>query len=110
MVTRRLALVVIILFFAFGTFRLVSAQESALVSPSLFAELRWRSIGPSRASRTRGASGHRSQPFTFYTAAVNGGVWKTTDAGRSTLLPARCTLHGARHAERCTLHLELCDL
>jgi Sortilin, neurotensin receptor 3, len=83
MVTRRLALVVIILFFAFGTFRLVPAQESAPVSPSLFAELRWRSIGPSRASRTRGASGHRSQPFTFYTAAVNGGVWKTTDAGRT---------------------------
>jgi hypothetical protein len=85
MVTRRLALVVIILFFAFGTFRLVPAQESAPVSPSLFAELRWRSIGPSRASRTRGASGHRSQPFTFYTAAVNGGVWKTSDAGRTWL-------------------------
>jgi photosystem II stability/assembly factor-like uncharacterized protein len=45
--------------------------------------MKWRSIGPHRASRTRAAAGHRTQPFTFYTAAVNGGVWKTTDAGRS---------------------------
>jgi photosystem II stability/assembly factor-like uncharacterized protein len=59
------------------------AQETPAVSPQLFGEMRWRSIGPHRASRTRGAAGHRSQPFTFYTAAVNGGVWKTTDAGRT---------------------------
>jgi len=47
--------------------------------------MKWRSVGPHRASRTRAAAGHRSQPFTFYTAAVNGGVWKTTDAGRTWL-------------------------
>jgi len=29
------------------------------------------------------AAGHRRQPHTFYMAAVNGGVWKTTDAGRT---------------------------
>jgi photosystem II stability/assembly factor-like uncharacterized protein len=45
--------------------------------------LRWRSIGPHRASRTVAAAGHRSQPYTFYMAQVNGGVWKTTDAGRT---------------------------
>ena len=41
--------------------------------------MKWRSTAP-HASRTH-ARRHRSQPFTFYTAAVNGGVWKTTDAG-----------------------------
>jgi photosystem II stability/assembly factor-like uncharacterized protein len=61
----------------------VPAQELPRVSPSLFAELTWRNIGPHRASRTVAAAGHRRQPYTFYMAAVNGGVWKTTDAGRT---------------------------
>ena len=60
----------------------VPAQQAAPLSPGLFAELRWRNIGPHRASRTRAAAGHASHPYTFYMAAVNGGVWKTTDAGR----------------------------
>ncbi len=60
----------------------IPAQQGAQINPSLFADLRWRNIGPHRASRTRAAAGHRSHPYTFYMAAVNGGVWKTTDAGR----------------------------
>ena len=58
------------------------AQEPP-VSPTLYSEMTWRSIGPHRASRTRGAAGHPSQPFTFYMGVCNGGVWKTTDAGRT---------------------------
>jgi photosystem II stability/assembly factor-like uncharacterized protein len=64
-------------------FASVPAQEAARVSPSLLAGMRWRNIGPHRASRTVAAAGHRRHPFTFYMAAVNGGVWKTTDAGRT---------------------------
>jgi photosystem II stability/assembly factor-like uncharacterized protein len=60
------------------------AQEHSPPVPSaMFAEMKWRAIGPYRASRTVAAAGHRSQPFTFYMAQVNGGVWKTTDAGRT---------------------------
>ena len=59
------------------------AQTVAQISPSLFGEMRWRSIGPHRAGRTKAAAGHASQPHTFYIGMVNGGVWKTTDAGRS---------------------------
>ena len=44
------------------------AQSPSQVSPTLFSELRWRAIGPHRASRTRAAAGHPSQPFTFYMA------------------------------------------
>src|SRR5512134_1889930 len=51
--------------------------------PGFSSALRWRSIGPHRASRTVAAAGHRNQPYTFYMAQVNGGVWKTTDAGRT---------------------------
>ena len=45
--------------------------------------MRWRNIGPYRAGRTKAAAGHASQPYTFYIGMVNGGVWKTTDAGRT---------------------------
>ena len=58
----------------------VAAQP---VSPSGFSELRWRSIGPFRAGRTVGATGIPSQPNVFFIGVNNGGVWKTTDAGRT---------------------------
>jgi photosystem II stability/assembly factor-like uncharacterized protein len=48
----------------------------------LGSALRWRSIGPHRGGRTRAISGVPSQPNVFYMAPNNGGVWKTTDAGR----------------------------
>ena len=59
------------------------AQQASTVDSSLFAEMRWRNIGPHRAGRTKAAAGHASQPYTFYIGMVNGGVWKTTDAGRT---------------------------
>ncbi len=59
------------------------AQQAPQVSPSLFSELRWRNIGPHRAGRTKAAAGVPGQPYTFYIGMVNGGVWKTTDAGRT---------------------------
>ena len=45
--------------------------------------MKWRNIGPYRGGRTKAAAGHASQPYTFYIGMVNGGVWKTTDAGRT---------------------------
>jgi len=50
---------------------------------SLFQEMRWRMIGPFRASRTKAGTGVPSQPNLFYIGVVNGGVWKTTDYGRT---------------------------
>ena len=63
--------------------RSTPAQQASPVNPSLFAEMRWRSIGPHRGGRTRSAAGHPARPFTFYAGVTNGGVWKTTDAGRT---------------------------
>jgi photosystem II stability/assembly factor-like uncharacterized protein len=51
--------------------------------PSLFREMRWRGIGPHRASRTKAVSGVIQQPHVFYVGVVNGGVWKTTDFGHT---------------------------
>ena len=52
-------------------------------SPGVFADLSWRMVGPMRGGRTRAVAGVPSQPSVFYIGAVNGGVWKTDDAGRS---------------------------
>ena len=49
----------------------------------MYAEMRWRMIGPHRASRTKAAVGIPDQPNVFYIGVVNGGVWKTTDFGRT---------------------------
>jgi photosystem II stability/assembly factor-like uncharacterized protein len=50
---------------------------------SLLAEMRWRNVGPFRGGRTRAVCGVASQPNVFYAGAVNGGVWKSTDYGRT---------------------------
>jgi photosystem II stability/assembly factor-like uncharacterized protein len=85
MTSRRLLIYVPLLtvVLAASTIASLPAQESPQVPPSLFSEMKWRNIGPFRAGRTKAAAGHRSQPFTFYIGMVNGGVWKTTDAGRT---------------------------
>src|SRR5918993_5578150 len=49
------------------------------------ADMRYRMIGPHRGGRTKAAAGVPDQPHTFYIGVVNGGVWKTTDAGRTWL-------------------------
>lgn len=55
-------------------------------NPALFEKaLEWRMIGPHRGGRTVGAVGVPQQPNTFYIGVNNGGVWKTTDAGRTWL-------------------------
>jgi photosystem II stability/assembly factor-like uncharacterized protein len=51
------------------------------VDPRLYSDMKWREIGPMRAGRTRALTGVPSEPATFYLGMVNGGVWKTTDAG-----------------------------
>src|SRR5690349_7767767 len=71
---RRVFLTVIVLAFA----NMLTAQQ---LDPSLYQELRWRCIGPFRAGRTVAVAGVPSQPNVFYMAAVNGGVWKSTDYG-----------------------------
>ncbi len=52
-------------------------------NPSLYQGLRYRLIGPFRASRTVGAAGIPTQPNVFFMGVNNGGVWKTDDYGRT---------------------------
>lgn len=60
-----------------------AASNTSAFDPKFFAEMRWRCIGPFRGGRTVAISGVPHQPNVFYMAAVNGGVWKTTDFGNT---------------------------
>src|SRR3954471_4031079 len=69
---------------AIGALPRVIAQQSR-VDSALYGGLRWRSIGPFRGGRVNGVTGVPGQPDTFYFGSVGGGVWKTTNAGRTWL-------------------------
>jgi photosystem II stability/assembly factor-like uncharacterized protein len=51
------------------------------VSPQLFGGLQWRLIGPFRGGRAAAVTGVPGDGVTFYFGSVDGGVWKTIDAG-----------------------------
>lgn len=53
------------------------------VAPALLDELSWRNIGPLRGGRTRAVAGDPDRPNVLYIGVTNGGVWKTTDYGRT---------------------------
>lgn len=60
-----------------------SLSVNAQLSPTRYSALKWRCIGPFRGGRTVGAAGVPQQPNVFYIGVNNGGVWKTTDYGRT---------------------------
>ncbi len=55
-----------------------NAQQVASLAPGL----KWRMLGPFRGGRTDAVCGVHGRPNEFYFGAVNGGVWKSVDAGR----------------------------
>jgi photosystem II stability/assembly factor-like uncharacterized protein len=59
--------------------------QQGRVDASVYGGLRWRNIGPFRGGRVNGVTGVPGQPNTFYFGSVGGGVWKTTNAGRTWL-------------------------
>ena len=79
-------------FFAFFSAISLAAVSLAFFSPAaraqqfpenLYQEMRWRMIGPGRGGRTVAVTGVPGQPNVYYFGAVNGGVWKSTDYGRT---------------------------
>src|SRR5512133_2416071 len=65
---------------AWSGWRSVEAQGS--MNPGLYSGLKWRMLGPFRGGRVDAVSGVPGRPNEFYFGAVNGGGWKTIDAGR----------------------------
>jgi photosystem II stability/assembly factor-like uncharacterized protein len=58
---------------------LIAAAQS--VPADYYAGLKWRLIGPFRGGRAAATAGVPGDGTTFYFGAVDGGIWKTTDAG-----------------------------
>lgn len=58
-------------------------DPNVTVDPSLYSDLEYRMIGPSRGGRVTAVAGHEDHPFTFYMGSVGGGVWKTTNYGKT---------------------------
>jgi photosystem II stability/assembly factor-like uncharacterized protein len=68
-------------FILISVFLLSISAFAQTVSPELFNDLKWRLIGPFRGGRVVAVAGIPGDSTTFYFGAVNGGIWKTTDAG-----------------------------
>lgn len=68
------------LLLCFLFFQILSAQT---IEQKYYDSMKWRMIGPHRGGRTIGAVGVRQQPNVFYFGVNNGGVWKTSDFGRT---------------------------
>ncbi|HET9391961.1 MAG TPA: hypothetical protein VFO29_00370 [Candidatus Rubrimentiphilum sp.] len=62
---------------------LATAVAAMAVSPAYYSGLQWRMIGPFRGGRTVAAAGVPSQRGVYYIAPNNGGIWKSTDYGRT---------------------------
>src|SRR5215475_1729160 len=63
-------------------FGMTVQARQAPYAPALYSGLKWRMLGPFRGGRVDAVSGVPGRPNEFYMGAVNGGVWKTVDAGR----------------------------
>jgi len=70
-------------FAAAGIFALGAISASAETAPSWYQDLHWRLIGPFRGGRVLTVSGIPGNDRRFYFGAVDGGVWTTSDAGRT---------------------------
>src|SRR5213083_887905 len=73
-------LVASLMFGAGGPSRPACAQSVPPPETS-YAALRWRLIGPTRGGRVLAVAGIPGDATTFYFGAVDGGVWRPTNAG-----------------------------
>lgn len=53
------------------------------IPPGLLHGMQWRLIGPHRGGRVTAVAGIAGDPKTYYMGTPGGGVWKTTNAGRT---------------------------
>ena len=67
-----------------AAFATPSLTLSASAAPSsYFGGLHYRLIGPFRGGRALAVTGVPGEPYHFYFGAVDGGVWESTNAGRT---------------------------
>ncbi|HKK46915.1 MAG TPA: hypothetical protein VJ964_15415, partial [Balneolaceae bacterium] len=71
----------------FSPFQAKAQQKDSFpahVDTTLFRDMHFRTVGPTRGGRVTAVEGLRDYPYTFYMgSAAAGGVWRTTDYGHS---------------------------
>ncbi len=61
-----------------------NAQKAKIAySENLYNAIQWRNVGPFRGGRSCAVEGVKGKPNLFYFGATGGGIWKTTDGGRT---------------------------
>src|SRR5262245_15965491 len=60
-----------------------STAAKPAVDPALFKAMKWREVGPYRGGRVAAVTGLAGDRNTYYFGGTGGGVWKTTDGGRT---------------------------
>ncbi|WP_344924870.1 VPS10 domain-containing protein [Aquimarina addita] len=73
----KITLVTLYILFSF------SSVSSQTYDQKLYDAIEYRLIGPFRGGRSAAVTGVPDKPNLFYFGATGGGVWKTTDGGRS---------------------------
>ncbi|MBV8201094.1 MAG: glycosyl hydrolase [Acidobacteria bacterium] len=58
-------------------------RNASGLDPERWKALRWREVGPYRGGRSAAVAGVAAERATYYFGGAGGGVWKSTDAGRS---------------------------
>ncbi|MGH9487287.1 MAG: WD40/YVTN/BNR-like repeat-containing protein [Terriglobales bacterium] len=62
---------------------LAAITAAAQISPTLYAGLHWRLLGPWRGGKATSVVGLPGEPAIYYMGTDTSGVWKTDDGGRS---------------------------
>ncbi|MCH6201770.1 glycosyl hydrolase [Aquiflexum sp. LQ15W] len=57
--------------------------EAQSYDEKIYEAIQWRNLGPHRGGRSAAVAGVASERNTFYFGATGGGVWKTTDGGKT---------------------------
>ncbi|HYT50449.1 MAG TPA: hypothetical protein VEL78_08665, partial [Pyrinomonadaceae bacterium] len=64
-------------------FTAAASTAFAQYNPETFSAMRWRLVGPHRAGRVTSVAGIPGKPAVYYFGTPGGGVWKTSDGGRT---------------------------
>ena len=61
----------------------VTSTQSPNYPEKLYDALQWRNIGPFRGGRSCAVTGVPNQPDLYYFGSTGGGVWRTTNSGKT---------------------------
>lgn len=66
-----------------GLLAFAQKKPNYVYPKKLYNALHYRCIGPYRGGRSIAVAGQKNEPYTFYFGATGGGVWKTTNGGKT---------------------------